>query len=44
MLENWQAKANLKQGSFLELPYENDSFDVVVDVFSMNCVDPRCLH
>jgi len=39
MLENWQVEANLKQGSFLELPYENDSFDVVVDVFSMNCVD-----
>lgn len=39
MLENWQVEANLKQGSFLELPYDNDSFDVVVDVFSMNCVD-----
>lgn len=39
MLEHWQVEADLKQGSFLDLPYENDSFDVVVDVFSMNCVD-----
>lgn len=39
MLDHWQVEANLKQGSFLELPYEDDSFDVVVDVFSINCVE-----
>ena len=39
MLAHWQVEANLKQGSFLELPYEDNSFDVVVDVFSMNCVN-----
>jgi ubiquinone/menaquinone biosynthesis C-methylase UbiE len=39
MLNNWGVKATLKQGSFLDLPYENSSFDVVIDVFSMNCVN-----
>ena len=39
MLESWHVDATLKQGSFLDLPYDNDSFDVVVDVFSMNCVN-----
>jgi len=39
MLDHWQVEANLKQGNFLELPYEDNSFDVVVDVFSMNCVN-----
>lgn len=38
MLDNWNVKAELKQGSFLDLPYEDDSFDVIVDVFSINCV------
>ncbi|SMM99273.1 hypothetical protein SPONN_395 [uncultured Candidatus Thioglobus sp.] len=39
MLDNWQVDAELKQGSFLDLPYENNSFDIVIDVFSMNCVN-----
>lgn len=39
MLNNWQVDAELKQGSFLELPYEDDSFDVVVDVLSMACTN-----
>ncbi len=39
MLDNWGVKANLKQGSFLDLPYESCSFDIIIDVFSMNCVN-----
>ena len=39
MLNNWQVDAELKQGSFLELPYEDDVFDVVVDVLSMACTN-----
>ncbi len=38
MLDNWHVEADLRQGSFLDLPYEESSFDIVVDVFSMNCV------
>jgi ubiquinone/menaquinone biosynthesis C-methylase UbiE len=39
MLKNWQVEAELKQGSFLDLPFENNSFDIIIDVFSMNCVN-----
>lgn len=38
MLDNWQVKAILQQGSFLDLPFNDNSFDIVIDVFSMNCV------
>jgi len=38
MLNKWGVEAKLQQGSFLELPYDNNTFDVVIDVFSMNCV------
>lgn len=33
--EKWGVTADLRQGSFLELPYENDYFDAVVDVVSL---------
>jgi ubiquinone/menaquinone biosynthesis C-methylase UbiE len=39
MLDSWQTEANLQQGSFTNLPYEDSSFDVVVDVLAMSCVD-----
>ena len=39
MLNKWQVQANLKQGSFLSLPYSESSFDVVIDVISMYCVN-----
>lgn len=41
MLDSWQVEAELKQGSFLELPYKSDSFDVVIDVLSMSCSDHK---
>jgi ubiquinone/menaquinone biosynthesis C-methylase UbiE len=41
MLGFWETTANLKQGSFLDLPYEDDTFDVVIDVFSLYCVDHK---
>jgi len=39
MLGNWQVKANLQIGDFLELPYENENFDIIIDVISMYCVN-----
>jgi len=39
ILDDWQVDAELKQGSFLELPYEDNVFDVVVDVLSMACTN-----
>jgi SAM-dependent methyltransferase len=33
--EKWGVTADLRQGSFTELPYENDYFDAVVDVVSL---------
>ena len=39
MLDNWGVGATLQQGSFLNLPYEDNTFDVVVDVLSMYCVN-----
>ncbi len=39
MLDNWKVKADLQQGSFLNLPYKNNTFDVVIDVLSMYSVD-----
>jgi ubiquinone/menaquinone biosynthesis C-methylase UbiE len=32
--EKWKVSAELKQGNFTDLPYENDYFDAVVDVVS----------
>ena len=39
MLDSWKSDANLKQGSFTQMPYEDSSFDVVIDVLSMSCTD-----
>jgi ubiquinone/menaquinone biosynthesis C-methylase UbiE len=39
MLDTWKVKAELKQGNFLDLPFKSKSFDVVIDVFSMYCVN-----
>ena len=38
MLKQWDGKATLVQGSFEDLPFENGYFDVIVDVFSTNCL------
>ncbi|MFT5162231.1 MAG: SAM-dependent methyltransferase [Alteromonadaceae bacterium] len=38
MLKQWQCEANLVQGSFESLPFEDNYFDVIVDVFSTNCL------
>jgi SAM-dependent methyltransferase len=39
MLKNWGATAELKVGSMTNLPYSVNYFDLVVDVFSSNCLD-----
>ena len=41
MLDSWKSKANLKQGSFTKMPYEDFSFDVVIDVLAMSCTDHK---
>ena len=38
MLIHWQTEATLVQGSFESLPFDDDYFDVIVDVFSTNCL------
>lgn len=38
MLNHWDANATLIKGSFEELPFEDNYFDVIVDVFSTNCL------
>lgn len=37
--EKWDVTANLRQGSFTQLPYEDDYFDVVVDVVSLQHIN-----
>ncbi len=39
MLNTWKVKASLRQGSFLEMPYGDETFDIVIDVLAMYCVD-----
>jgi ubiquinone/menaquinone biosynthesis C-methylase UbiE len=39
MLEKWGVKAKLSVGSMTQLPYEENYFDAVVDVFSSNCLN-----
>lgn len=41
MLKKWDAKADLRVGSMLALPYPDNFFDVVVDVFSSNCLNQK---
>lgn len=47
VLDEWGTGAELQQGSMTELPWEDATFDAVVDVFSSNCLDQsdfkRCL-
>jgi SAM-dependent methyltransferase len=38
MLRKWNVAASLKQGDMTVLDYEDDFFDVVVDVFSSYCM------
>jgi ubiquinone/menaquinone biosynthesis C-methylase UbiE len=38
MLSHWQTQATLVQGSFESLPFDDKYFDVIVDVFSTNCL------
>jgi ubiquinone/menaquinone biosynthesis C-methylase UbiE len=38
MLTKWGTEARLTVGSFTNLPYENEFFDVAFDVFSTNCL------
>lgn len=35
MLKHWGVGAELKKGNIIDLPYENGSFDAVVDIVSM---------
>jgi ubiquinone/menaquinone biosynthesis C-methylase UbiE len=39
MLDRWGVSAELKVASMTNLPYEDESFDVVIDVFSSNCLN-----
>lgn len=41
VLTSWGVSAELKQGSMEQLPYEDGAFDVIVDIFSSNCLDER---
>ena len=38
MLAHWNTSAQLVCGSFDEMPFEDNYFDVIVDVFSTNCL------
>lgn len=40
-LERWNVNAKLKQGSFTDLPFNCNSFDCVIDVFSMYCLNDK---
>ena len=39
MLNEWDVSANLKIGSMTDLPYDDDFFDVVLDVFASYCLN-----
>ena len=41
MMEHWQTEATLVQGSIEDLPFEEGYFDVIVDVFSANCLPEK---
>lgn len=38
MMKGWGCSATLRAGDMTDLPYESGFFDVVVDVFSSNCL------
>lgn len=48
MLASWGTSANLETGSMDDLPWPDESFHVVIDVFSANCLDStsfaKCLR
>lgn len=44
MLKKWWVKANLIEGSITDLPYENNHFDVIYDIFSTNCLCETEFH
>lgn len=39
MLDMYNVKADLQSGDMMDLPYETSSFDVIVDIFSSNCLN-----
>lgn len=41
MMDHWQTQATLVQGSIDDLPFEDGEFDVIVDVFSANCLPEK---
>jgi len=41
MFIKWGVNANLKPGSFTDLPYADNSFDSIVDVFSIYCLNDK---
>ncbi len=41
MLRKWGTSASLKQGDMTNIDYENSFFDVLVDVFSSNCMPEK---
>jgi len=47
MMNHWQTEATLVTGSIESLPFDDGEFDVIVDVFSANCLPEqdfaRCL-
>ncbi len=44
MLDYWNVNATLEVGSMTSLPYEGDSFDIIFDVFSANCLDDKSFN
>jgi len=44
MLDKWGVVADLRIGQMTELPYENESFDAVLDVLSGYCLDEKDFH
>jgi SAM-dependent methyltransferase len=39
MLKHWQTEATLQSGNMLDIPYADQHFDVVVDVFASYCLN-----
>ena len=41
MLESWSVSADLKVASMTDMPHPYDSFDIILDVFSSNCLNQK---
>ncbi len=41
MLKHWGVKAKLKEGSITNLPYKDNYFDVVIDVYGTCCLNEK---